>query len=72
MARSACTTEKRPAHTSRTPLIKLISMVLSVRRSRKDLGRLDRNALHDIGLTPEEAAQEAARPLWDVPPNWRH
>lgn len=40
-------------------------------RQRRALARLDDSALADMGLTRTEAAQEAARPVWDVPAHWR-
>ena len=43
----------------------------SLLRSRKSLSRLDDHLLRDIGLTRDEAAAEAARAAWDVPPHWR-
>jgi uncharacterized protein YjiS (DUF1127 family) len=36
------------------------------RRSRRDLSKLDRRLLQDIGLTPGEAMREAAMPFWKV------
>ncbi len=41
-------------------------------RSRQALSRLDSDALADIGVTPQDAQKEAARPVWDVPHNWRN
>jgi uncharacterized protein YjiS (DUF1127 family) len=37
-----------------------------VSRERQRLRDLDPRILHDIGVTPEEAAREASRPFWDV------
>jgi len=34
------------------------------RQTRKALGRLDDHLLHDIGLAPDEARTEAAKPFW--------
>ena len=31
---------------------------------RHDLARLDEHLLNDIGVTPSEAAREAAKPFW--------
>ena len=50
---------------------KRIMTVLSVRRSRQDLAHLGDEQLRDIGLTREDVADEIARPIWDVPNNWR-
>ncbi|WP_290740573.1 DUF1127 domain-containing protein [Amaricoccus sp.] len=33
-------------------------------RERARLAALDHAALHDMGIAPEDAAAEAARPVW--------
>ncbi|MDX1822143.1 MAG: DUF1127 domain-containing protein [Paracoccaceae bacterium] len=48
-----------------------LSVMRATRRQRRALARLDVAALADIGLTPEAAAAEARRPVWDVTPSWR-
>lgn len=48
-----------------------IWLALLARRQRDRLRQLDDAALDDIGLTRAEAENEAARPVWDVPANWR-
>lgn len=48
-----------------------ILTLLSVRRSRQDLVHLSDVQLRDIGLTRDQVAHEIARPIWDVPANWR-
>ncbi|MDU8929580.1 DUF1127 domain-containing protein [Alisedimentitalea sp. MJ-SS2] len=48
------------------------STLLSLRRQRSRLARLDAKALADIGLTRDEAMTEAKRPIWDVPATWRY
>ncbi|WP_299615189.1 DUF1127 domain-containing protein [uncultured Tateyamaria sp.] len=45
--------------------------LFDVWRSRRALARLDARALDDIGLNTERAARESAKPIWDVPANWR-
>jgi uncharacterized protein YjiS (DUF1127 family) len=50
---------------------KRILTLLSLRRSRLDLAGLSDEQLHDIGLTRDQVADEIARPIWDVPANWR-
>jgi hypothetical protein len=42
-----------------------------VAASRARLGQMDDAMLADIGLTRGAALAEAARPIWDVPANWR-
>ena len=39
-------------------------------RQRHALKQLDERLLDDIGLLPDEARAEAARPVWDVPRTW--
>lgn len=55
----------------RPSLGKRILTILSVRRSRQDLSHLSDEQLRDIGLTRDQVADEIARPIWDVPNNWR-
>ena len=58
----------RPRRRSR---LQRLSDMLTIRRHRRRLGGLDPNLLRDIGLTESEAREEAERPFWDVPRNWR-
>lgn len=39
----------------------------AVWRQRRALARLDVERLADMGITPAQAAREAARPFWDLP-----
>lgn len=43
---------------------------LQVAKTRRDLARLDADALQDIGLSHAEARAESARPVWDAPSRW--
>lgn len=63
------------AHSRRTgsarfSLLTMILGVLASWRSRQALDRLDSRMLDDIGVTPEAAAKEARRAIWDVPNHW--
>ena len=40
---------------------------IAVARQRRRLSVLGDHLLRDIGVTPAEAAREAARPFWDLP-----
>ena len=40
-------------------------------RQRQVLRSLDADALADIGVTRKQAQNEARRPIWDAPVNWR-
>lgn len=55
----------------RPSLGKRIMTMLALRRSRLDLAHLSDDQLRDIGLTRDQVAAEIARPVWDVPANWR-
>ena len=52
-------------------LVALARLGVIARKQRRDLSQLDAAMLNDIGLTAAQAATEAARPMWDVPKNWR-
>ncbi len=45
--------------------------LLSLRRQRCRLAKLDDRALADIGITREQAETEASRPIWDAPQFWQ-
>ena len=59
-------------HPARTQgIIARAAAALTLHRQRARLAALDDHMLRDIGLTRDEAAAEAARPVWDVPSHWR-
>lgn len=58
-------------HRSRPSLLSRVQSALAVYRQRLHLARLDDAALDDIGLTRQDALQEARRPVWDAPDRWR-
>jgi uncharacterized protein YjiS (DUF1127 family) len=45
-------------------LVPVLAEVLARRRDRQILSRLDAHLLRDIGLSPDEARTEAAKPFW--------
>ena len=47
-----------------TRLLAGVSAALTRRRDRALLARLDSHLLRDIGIDPNEAAAEAAKPCW--------
>ncbi|NRB05400.1 MAG: DUF1127 domain-containing protein [Rhodobacteraceae bacterium] len=49
----------------------LLTNLIVLWRSRRALAQLDARALEDVGLTQQMAQDEAERPVWDVPANWR-
>ncbi|MGP3698764.1 DUF1127 domain-containing protein [Rhodobacter sp. NSM] len=52
-------------------LVAHLQLAVAAHRQRRALAQLDPHLLSDVGLTADEARAEAARPLWDVPSNWR-
>lgn len=51
-------------------IFKRIAVLITVRKTRKDLSRLTDAQLSDIGLTRDDVQAEIQRPVWDVPSNW--
>lgn len=49
-----------------------IAVMMRLRKSRRDLSRLNEDQLFDIGLTHDQVETELQRRIWDVPPHWRH
>ncbi len=47
-----------------TRLFAVLSVAMIRRRDRALLGRLDGHMLRDIGINPEDAKAEAAKPFW--------
>ena len=57
--------------TRRAGLLRRLSELLAVNRSRARLAVLDDHMLRDIGLSRDEALREADRPFWDAPSHWK-
>ena len=49
----------------------LLRLAPDLAASRARLAQMDDHMLADIGLSRTAALAEAARPIWDVPTNWR-
>ncbi|MGJ8585115.1 MAG: DUF1127 domain-containing protein [Marinosulfonomonas sp.] len=60
-----------PATGSGKSLWTQLRLVMTARRQRNALAKLDKSALMDLGLSQAEVDAELSRPLWDVPSNWR-
>ena len=60
-ARSARPTRRRLS------LFALALRMTSLRQERRRLAQLEDHLLRDIGVTPDQAATEAARAPWDAP-----
>jgi uncharacterized protein YjiS (DUF1127 family) len=45
-------------------IARTVALWLARRRQRRDLAELDAHLLKDIGVSPGEAAREAAKPFW--------
>ncbi|MCP5039017.1 MAG: DUF1127 domain-containing protein [Rhodobacteraceae bacterium] len=56
---------------NRMAVVSWISLALKASHTRRALKALDADLLDDIGLSREEARQEATKPIWDVPSYWR-
>ena len=52
-------------------LPRLLRQMAALHRQRSALARMDSDGLRDIGLSPDAAQSEAARPAWDIPCAWR-
>ena len=50
-------------------LFRRLGTAWTVARERRVLATLDNRQLSDIGINPDAAAIEAARPVWDLPAN---
>ncbi|WP_425052052.1 DUF1127 domain-containing protein [Psychromarinibacter sp. S121] len=51
-------------------LLRTVLDLAALRRQRLELGRMDAHMLEDIGVSREQAASEASRPVWDAPGYW--
>lgn len=49
-----------------TRLVRTLSEAIIRQRERQSLGHLDAHLLRDIGLSPEQARIEAAKPFWQA------
>jgi uncharacterized protein YjiS (DUF1127 family) len=54
----------------RPALLARVVQAQALWRSRRRLAALDDAALRDLGLSREEALEEASRPVWNVPSYW--
>ncbi len=55
----------------RAGVLRTLRSLRTLSRSRVALSQLNKAQLEDIGVTPEEARNEASRKVWDVPQHWR-
>lgn len=69
-ALTSCPAAGRAPRRRRSLMARLV-VLFSLRKQRRELVGLTAERLRDLGITPEQARREAARPLWDVPPGWR-
>jgi len=65
IARNSAPRRRRPS------ILAMMSHLYGVWRQRQVLKTLDEAALHDIGVTREQARNEARRRFWDAPHGWR-
>lgn len=52
-------------------LTQTLGLILTTHAQRQTLLRMDAHLLADTGLTAHQAQNEANKPFWDVPRNWR-
>ncbi len=64
-------THRRAMPARRAGLVRLISTAFAAWRQRRALEGLDAHARRDLGLSESDIHIESARPIWDVPQNWR-
>ncbi len=68
-----CQTGLAPVSGSRRklPVFGLLFKLHDVWAERRRLSRLDAHRLSDMGLSLEDAKEEARRAAWDAPDRWR-
>lgn len=59
-----------PSRLSKISLGQRFSLMGVMRKERAELANLTDQQLMDIGVTPDQARNEAAKPAWDMPKNW--
>ena len=64
-------TSTHAARPSFSRFLTVLHRLFTIDRERRSLRHLDDHLLRDIGLTREQADEEAARPFWDAPAAWR-
>ena len=52
-------------------LIDIAAKAAGIYHERQRLAGLTDRQLHDIGVSRDEAAREAKRPVWDAPERWQ-
>ncbi|AGI67136.1 hypothetical protein OAN307_c14600 [Octadecabacter antarcticus 307] len=65
-------TRNRSSRNSGTVHMPSIATVFAVWTQRRALANLDDARLKDLGISPQDAAIEAARPFWDLPKRLCH
>jgi len=73
MTTETCTTSTFSAAPlrSKASALTMLRAIFALYSQRKALAKLDASDLRDLGLTRAQALEEANRPIWDVPSNWR-
>lgn len=56
---------------SRRGLFSWLNALIAAHKSRIALANLDQHGLEDVGLTRTDVEDDLARPVWDVPSQWR-
>ena len=63
--------DRRPRGGRVARIFRRLARLAALRRQRQALAEMEESRLEDLGISPEEARREAARPPWDVPAHWR-
>ncbi|KPN64164.1 hypothetical protein AKJ29_16065 [Aliiroseovarius crassostreae] len=50
--------------------LRWMTHALQIRRERQLLSEMSATRLEDIGVTRDQALNEAQKPIWDVPAHW--
>lgn len=59
-----------PSRLGQISLGQRFSLMGALRKERAELANLTDQQLMDIGVTPDQARNEAAKPAWDMPEDW--
>ena len=65
------TAQARTINARPVSLLTHLTNGIRLARQRRQLARLDANALCDMGITRAQVCAEARRLAWDAPKNWR-
>jgi len=50
----------------------LVARLMQLRQQRRALAKMDAHQRLDLGISAQDAAVEAAKPIWNVPAHWHN